>query len=79
MSVVACFGLLFVMWCEQPAPPPAIVTCPAIPAWSQQYQQDLADEIAILPADSPLVLAAREHLRLRAQIRKCANKKKELR
>lgn len=75
--MIACYGLLFVMWCDEPPRPPVIVTCPAIASWSQQYQNDLADQTAGLSPDSPLALAMREHIRLRAQLRKCRNASKK--
>jgi len=66
-----CYGILFVMWCEQALPPPAITVCPPRPAWNKSYQSRLADEIERLPKGSAIREALREHIRLREQIRKC--------
>jgi len=69
--MILCYGILFVMWCEQAPPPPAITVCPPRPAWNKSYQSRLADEIERLPKGSAIREALREHIRLREQIRKC--------
>lgn len=69
-----CYGILFLMWCEQPSQPPAITVCPPLPAWNQTYQSRLADEVERLPKGSAVGEALREHLRLREQLRRCKNR-----
>lgn len=66
-----CYGLVFVIWCEQPVPPPAITACPPLPAWNQSYQSQLADEVEDLPEGSALARQLSEYLRLRDQLRRC--------
>jgi hypothetical protein len=69
MSV--CYGIIFVMWCEQAQPTPPITVCPPVVAWSQDRQSRLADEVERLPKGSAVGEALREHLRLREQLRRC--------
>lgn len=66
-----CYGILFLMWCEQAPPPPVITVCPPIKRWEQNYQSRLADEIERLPKGSAVGEALRDHIRLREQIRAC--------
>lgn len=69
-----CYGILFLMWCDQPPPPPAITVCPPLPSWNHTYQSRLADEVERLPKGSAVGEALREHLRLREQLRRCKNR-----
>lgn len=73
-AALTCYGLAFVMWCEEPpAPPPAIV-CPTIESWSGSFQNGLANELQALPPHSRINEVVRQHIRLRDKIRKCKKK-----
>lgn len=71
MSTLTCVGFLVFFECQMPAPKPPIVVCPPMPAWSREYQGQVADEMVKLPAGSALRRQIGEHIRLRDQIRKC--------
>ncbi len=46
-------------------------SCPPIKTYSKSVQQQMADEIDMLPADSVLVAAMQDYALLRQQIRAC--------
>lgn len=51
-----------------PPPPPAVV-CPAIPAYTAEFQAALADRLEALPTTDPVRIAIDDYGALRARIR----------
>lgn len=49
----------------------APTVCPKIVEYSRDFQSQLADQLSVLPADSPAVIAILDYSRLRKELRLC--------
>jgi hypothetical protein len=66
-------GLILIGGCATvPSNPPVI--CPAVQAYSRDFQTRLADELAGLPKGAALETAMLDYARLRDEVRACAGK-----
>lgn len=72
MSTMPCFGLLVVMFCQQPDPPkPTAVVCPPLVEWNVGDQQSAGAELAKLPAGHPLRKMAVVAVKQRSVVTAC--------
>lgn len=63
--------LLLLSGCAN-SPPPFINTCPAVPVYDRAFQQNAAQQLAALPANSPLVKMISDYLAMRRASEDCA-------
>jgi hypothetical protein len=66
-------GLLLSACASEPAAQPVPI-CPPVKIYAKAQESALANAIAALPADSPLIGAMLDYARLRAAARACAKR-----
>jgi hypothetical protein len=78
MSTMPCFGLLVVMFCQQPddPPKPTAVVCPPLVEWNAGDQQSAGAELSKLPAGHPLRKMAVAAVKQRAVVSECIKAKR---
>ena len=68
--ILALLVPLLLLACET-VPSDFVAVCPPVAAYSPAFEKQLQTEMASLPDSSALVVAMRDYLRLRDQVREC--------
>lgn len=67
--MIACFGLLVVMWCDEPSVRAPAVHCPPLAVYEATIQATAAAELRRLPQGSPTRRLVADYATLRERCR----------
>lgn len=67
--MIACFGLLVVMWCDEPSVRAPAIHCPPLAAYDAATQSAAAAELRRLPPISPTRRLVADYATLRQRCR----------